>query len=104
MCGVETSQNNMDSHIECSPTRLAADDRDLMELMTRLKKENIFLPSQPQFRKLLSGKIVHSDIIDNICTLFERGEQAMSAFIEDRLINKTVAIDEPLKAMFLLSK
>jgi hypothetical protein len=103
ICGIETAQNNMDSHMECSPNRLAADDHDLMLMINNLKREDIFSTSQLEFRKLRSGKIVHADIIDHICSSFERGEQVMSVYIEERLMKKTVGIDEPLKAMPFLS-
>ena len=69
----------------------------------KLKQEDIF-SSANQFRKLLSGKIIHADIIDNITTCFVRGEQGMITFIMDRLVNKTVKYEEPLKALPRLSK
>ncbi|CAF4421756.1 unnamed protein product [Rotaria sp. Silwood2] len=51
---------------------------------------------------MLSGKIIHDDIINNITSCFTRGQQAMLAYIKDRLIDKTLDVEEPLKAMYIL--
>ena len=103
-CQIETENNNIDSHIECTPSRQAKDNQELTILLTKLKEDEIFSSTSNQFRKLLSGKIVHDDIIDNISTSFVRGEEALSTYIKDRLINKTVKIDDLLRAMYRLSK
>ncbi|CAF3952846.1 unnamed protein product [Rotaria sp. Silwood1] len=102
ICAIETEENSVDSHIECTATRQAIDNHDLNLLLIKLKQEDIFSSNNPQFRKLLSGKIVHDDIINNITSSFVRGQEAMSMYIKDRLINKTVNVEEPLKAMYLL--
>ncbi|CAF3085463.1 unnamed protein product, partial [Rotaria sp. Silwood2] len=52
---------------------------------------------------MLSGKIIHDDIINNITSCFTRGQQAMLAYIKDRLIDKTLDVEEPLKAIATIS-
>jgi hypothetical protein len=103
ICDIETEHNNIDCHVECTPQRQGKDNHELNVLLMKLKQEDIF-SSANQFRKLLSGKIIHDDIIDNITTCFVRGEQAMITFIMDRLVNKTVKYEESLKALPRLSK
>ena len=102
-CDVETEHNNVDCHIECIPSRQVKDNHELNILLMKLKQEEIF-SSTNQFQKLLSGKIIHDNIIDNITTCFVRGEEAMVTFILHRLINKTVKYEESLMAIPLLSK
>ena len=57
-------------------------------------------------RKLQSGALFHKDIIENICTLHERGYEALVKYIDERLIDKTgkIDVDTPLKAIPRLSK
>ncbi|CAF1098692.1 unnamed protein product, partial [Didymodactylos carnosus] len=102
ICGLETTNNNLNSHLECTPTRQAIDETDLAILLKVLKSEHLFSPSSSHARKLLSGKIIHEDIILNICTSFDRGQEALSTYIKERLIDKTVRFEEPLKAMLRL--
>ncbi|CAF1484646.1 unnamed protein product, partial [Didymodactylos carnosus] len=102
ICQLETSHNSIDSHAECTPQRQAADDEDLTIIISKLKQEKLFVSDSLNCRKLLSGKIIHNDIINNICSSFEQGVQALTAYIDERLVNQTVAIDKPLKAMFRL--
>ncbi|CAF1502366.1 unnamed protein product [Adineta steineri] len=101
ICDIETEHNSIDCHIECTPQRQEKDNHELNVLLMKLKQEDIF-SSANQFRKLLSGKIIHDDIIFNITSCFTRGEQAMMTFIMDRLVNKTVNYEEPLKAILRL--
>ncbi|CAF1391579.1 unnamed protein product [Rotaria sordida] len=99
---IETHANSLDSHIESTPERQMKDNKDLRIILMKLKQEEIFSSNAPQFRKLFSGKIIHDDIINNITNSFARGEEAMRSYIVDRLINKTIKIDEPLKAIMFL--
>ena len=104
ICAIETEENSVDSHIECTASRQEKDNHDLNVLLIKLKQEQILSSNSPQFRKLLCGKIVHDDIINNITSSFVRGQEAMLMYIKDRLINETVSVEEPLKAMYLLSE
>ncbi|CAF4634463.1 unnamed protein product [Rotaria sp. Silwood1] len=99
---VETHANSLDSHIESTPERQMKDNKDLRIILMKLKQEEIFSSNAPQFRKLFSGKIIHDDIINSITSSFVRGEEAMRSYIVDRLINKTIKIDEPLTTMTFL--
>lgn len=104
VCEIETEHSTSEYHIECTPSRQKEDNQELMVLLLKLKQGEVLSSNTSQFRKLSSGKIVHDDIINNIATLFVRGEEAMSTYIKDRLINKTVKVEDPLKAMYFLSK
>ena len=81
ICQIETEKNSVESHIACTDTRQQYDNQELHTLLTKLKKEEIFSPNIIQFRKLLSGKIVHNDIIENISTSFVCGQKAMLNYI-----------------------
>ena len=70
----------------------------------KLRNENIFAKRILQCRKILSGLLIHDEIIENITSLRTRGEQALLTYIFERLIHKTTPIDAPLKAMYLLSE
>lgn len=103
---METSSNSIDSHVECHPDRQAFDHADLMVLVKALRSENLFDQENQQCRKLRSGLIFHDDIIENICTLRERGVDALKKYIDERLTDRVdkVNIDAPLPAMTRLSK
>ncbi|CAF1012305.1 unnamed protein product [Didymodactylos carnosus] len=96
ICGYETATNNLDSHIECSPSRLAVDITDLQLILSKLKPQNLFLGASNQVRTLFTGKIIHSDIIDNICSSYKRGFDLMKSYIEDRLLISKVKIEEKI--------
>ncbi|CAF1154261.1 unnamed protein product, partial [Didymodactylos carnosus] len=102
LCQLETTNNSIDSHVECSPKRQAVDDDDLTMILSKLKDEKLFSAESQHCRKMLSGKIIHNDISDNICSSFERGLEALKIYIEQRLLLRIVAVDEPLKAVIRL--
>ncbi|CAF1502004.1 unnamed protein product, partial [Rotaria sordida] len=54
ICDIETDNNNIDSHIECTPTRQTVDEQDLTKIINKPRQENIFSPTNIQFRKLMS--------------------------------------------------
>jgi hypothetical protein len=101
---VETGDNSIDSHVECSPNRQMSDDYDLSVIVKKLRQENLFTMINTECRKIQSGLVFHDDIISNITSLYERGEKALTTFINERLISKVVPVDAPLKAMLFLSK
>ena len=70
----------------------------------KLRNENIFTKRILQCRKILSGLLIHDEISENITSLHTRGEQALLAYIFERLIHKTTPIDALLKPMYLLSE
>ncbi|CAF2918258.1 unnamed protein product [Rotaria sp. Silwood2] len=104
VCDIETDNNGIDYHVECIPTRQTIDEQDLTKIMNKLKQEKLFSPATNEFRTLMSDKLVHEDVINNISTCFDRGLEAMASYVKYRLIKKVVPIDEPLKAMYYLSK
>ncbi|CAF3390230.1 unnamed protein product, partial [Rotaria sp. Silwood2] len=99
ICGIETHRNSIDSHIECSPNRKAVDDQDLSIIVKLLRNENIFTSTNKKCHKILSGLIIHDDIIENITSSYERGEQYLSIYINERLVHKKVPIDAPLRTI-----
>ncbi|CAF3329981.1 unnamed protein product [Rotaria sp. Silwood2] len=102
VCDIETDNNGIDSHVECTPIRQTIDEQDLTKIMNKLKQEKLFSPATNEFRTLMSDKLVHEDVINNISTCFDRGLEAMASYVKYRLIKKVVPIDEPLKAMYYL--
>jgi hypothetical protein len=103
ICGIETDTNSIDSHVECSPIRQNVDENDLSNIVKKLRPEKLFNMVNDECRKILSGLVIHEDIISNVTSLHERGEKALSSFINERLIDKTIPIDSPLKRMPILS-
>jgi hypothetical protein len=67
LAGVESSYNSIESHIECSPTRMQADHVDLQILLDKLIDENLFSLDTNEVTQIFTGKIIHSDIIKSIC-------------------------------------
>ncbi|CAF1476669.1 unnamed protein product, partial [Didymodactylos carnosus] len=99
IAGLETSKNTIDSHIECQPNRVQVDNEDLSTIVSKLNEENLFSFQHQHCRILSSGELIHGDIINNICSSFERGLEALKTYTEQRLVNKSVTLDEPLRAM-----
>jgi hypothetical protein len=106
ICQLETAGNSIDSHVECTPQRQDLDDQDLTIIIRSLRSEDLFTMKNSECRKLRSGMLFHKDIIENICTLHERGSEALVKYINERLIDKIgkINVDAPLKAMPRLSK
>ena len=106
ICQIETAGNSIDSHAECAPKRQDLDHQDLTIIMNNLRSEDLFTMKNSQCRKLRSGLLFHKDIIENICTLHERGCEALIKYVNERLIGNgnKVDVDTPLKAMPRLSK
>jgi hypothetical protein len=106
ICQIQTAGNSIDSHAECTPQRQDLDDQDLNIIIRSLRSEDLFTMKNSQCRKLQSGALFHKDIIENICTLHERGCEALIKYIDERLIDKSgkIDVDTPLKAMSRLSK
>jgi len=106
LCELETDRNSLDSHAECTPHRQEVDENDLITIMKNLRVEELFTSKNTHCRKLRSGMLFHEDIIENVCTLNERGSEALTKYIDERLIDKIgkIDIDAPLKAMPRLSE
>ncbi|CAF4510634.1 unnamed protein product, partial [Didymodactylos carnosus] len=96
---IETNSNALDGHVECSPSRLQIDRQDLNILISKLKHENVLSSQSQQMTDLFTGKIVHNDIIDSICSSFSRGELELKKFVQERLIDKSVHIDSKMTRM-----
>ena len=104
LCGIKTSHNSIDSHIECSPNRQAIDQEDLSIILKKLRYENLFTNTNLSCQKILSGLNIHDNIINSVTILHERGQAALCTYINERLIRRTVPIDSPLKTIHILSK
>ncbi|CAF4507899.1 unnamed protein product [Didymodactylos carnosus] len=89
---LETGLNSLDTHIEYTPTRIVVDNKDLSLCITKLKSENLFSCEQNSLSKLFTGKIIHNDIVLNICNSYERGYELLKKYSVERLINKTVNV------------
>ena len=101
LCDIETVQNSVDSHVECRVKRREIDATDLNMIIESLRREDLFTMKNAYCRKLRSGLVFHEEIVDSICSLHERGLEAMGKYINERLIETTakVDIDAPLKAL-----
>lgn len=106
LCEIETDGNSIDSHIECGPQRQAIDQDDLTIIMRNLRSEDLFNMKNSHCRKVRSGMIFHADIVNSVCTLVQRGTEALEKYIAERLSDGTrkIEIDAPLKAMPRLSE
>ena len=106
ICQLETAGNSIDSHAECSPHRQELDENDLVTIVRSLRGEDLFDTKNLHCCKLRSGLIFHQDITESVCSLHERGSEALMKYIDDRLVNKVnkTPIDAPLKAMLRLSE
>ncbi|CAF1309847.1 unnamed protein product, partial [Didymodactylos carnosus] len=93
IASLETSKNEIASHLECQPNRSAIDNKDLTTIISKLRPEKLFESENQHCRKLLSGKIIHEDIVDNICSSFEKGLDALKTYTQERLVTKSVALD-----------
>lgn len=65
--GIESSYNSIDSHIECSSTRMEADSADMKILLDHLTEEKLFSLNSNHVTQLFTGKIIHADIIESNC-------------------------------------
>lgn len=106
ICQLQTAGNSIDSHAECGPQRQYLDHQDLSLIVRNLRGEDLFNMKNGHCRKLRSGMILHTDIVQDICTLHERGSEALIKYIDERLVDRIgkIDIDAPLKAMPRLSK
>jgi hypothetical protein len=67
LAGVESTLNSIESHIECSPTRMQADHVDLQIILNKLVDEKLFSCDTNNVTQIFTGKIIHQDIIESIC-------------------------------------
>ncbi|CAF3634152.1 unnamed protein product [Rotaria sp. Silwood1] len=99
---IETDNNFMDAHVECSPNRQLLDDNDLSIIIKKLRPENLFTMAHVECGRIQSDLVIHDDIISNITSLHEFGEQALSLFIHERIIQQQVPVDALLKTITFL--
>ena len=85
---METETNSIESHMECTRTKQQYGNHDFCTLLIKLKQEEIFFSNTNQFRKFLSVKIVHNEIIENIFISFVRDQNSMLNYIEDHLVTR----------------
>jgi hypothetical protein len=69
ICHLETAQNSVNSHVECSSRRQELDHDDLTIITTNLHSEDLFNMKNSHCHKLCSSVIFHKDIIENICNI-----------------------------------
>ncbi|CAF1027583.1 unnamed protein product [Didymodactylos carnosus] len=96
---VEIETDDNDSHITCQQNRLELDMRDLQVIVTTLNEEKLFRDHKQNLTQLLSAKIIHEAIVDDICSSFDRGELELKKFIKERLIDRSVDIDAKMQTM-----
>ncbi|CAF3137029.1 unnamed protein product [Rotaria socialis] len=98
----ETENNNIDAHIECTPSRLEADEHDFGTLLMILVKERLFTCDEETVTQLFSGQQFKSIIIDDILGYILRGQVAIEEFVKERLVNCSTPCQATLKKMKLL--
>ena len=79
ICQIKTEKTSAEPHVECTRTRQQYDNQELYILLTKLKQEEIFFANTNQLLKLLSERIMHDEIFENICTPFVRGQTTRDA-------------------------
>jgi hypothetical protein len=67
LAGVESASNSVEAHIECSSGRMQADQVDLQIILDKLDDEKLFSLDTNKVTQILTGKIIHQDIIESIC-------------------------------------
>jgi hypothetical protein len=96
---IERNNNTIDAHVECGSFRMMQDNKDLSIILKALENEKIFKEDNINVRKILNGKIIHQKIVENIIPMCENGSERMYSFIQERYIDHSINIDDPLKAM-----
>ncbi|CAF0950439.1 unnamed protein product, partial [Didymodactylos carnosus] len=104
LCEYETNLNCVDAHLECTPSRYDLDDKDLQLILEKLKHEDLFTSTDADVTKLMTkqSKVIHADIVKDLCSSVERGTQALETFIDERIIRKLVPMQQRLKAIHRL--
>ncbi|CAF4252684.1 unnamed protein product, partial [Rotaria sp. Silwood2] len=102
LAAVESSSNSVESHIECSPTRMQADHIDLQIILDKLIEEKMFSCNTSNVTQIFTGKIIHPDIIESNCQSRKIGAEALEVFIRERLVGCSVPVNKPLHASSLL--
>ena len=97
ICGMSSHADMLDAHLECSPNQQAIDSEDLSIILTKLREEQIFNASVQQCRKLSSCRVIHNEIVHDICDLFRRGKPELIKLTANRLIRNVEGIDDTIK-------
>ena len=104
ICGMPSNADTLDAHLECSPNQQAIDSEDLSIIVAKLRKEQIFDKAVQQCRKLSSGRVIHDEIVDDICDLFRRGQLELIKLTDNRLVGNFEGVDDTIKKMPRLSR
>ncbi|CAM4964899.1 unnamed protein product [Rotaria socialis] len=80
LAGVESASNSIESHIECSSSRMSSDHVDLQIILNKLVDEKLF----------------------SLDTDNKLGAVALKGYIHDRLVNCTTSLSQTLHASSLL--
>ena len=120
---VESEANAVEAHIECSPSRMETDHIDLQIILDKLRDEKLFSMDSNNVTQILTGKIIHQDIIESIgqsrvsyifCfpivsliylfipLLQIVGAKLLNTFIHERLVTCSTPLDNPLHASSVL--
>ncbi|CAF4137062.1 unnamed protein product, partial [Rotaria magnacalcarata] len=102
LAGVESTSNSIESHIECSSSRMLSDHVDLQIILNKLVDEKLFSLDTDYVTQLFTGKIIHRDIIESNCQSRKLGAIALKGYIHDRLVNCTTSLSQTLHASSLL--
>lgn len=99
IAGIERTNNTIDAHVECSASRMAQDNHDLSLIVKSFYEEQLFQPKNIHVRKIMNGMVIDERIIENVVTLYDRGLQCMETFIQQRYIDRSVNVTDPLLAI-----
>ncbi|CAF4553069.1 unnamed protein product, partial [Rotaria sp. Silwood2] len=102
LAGVESSVNSIESHIECSTSRMLADHADLQIILDKLVEEKLFSLDTKHVTQLYTGKIIHQNIIESNCQIRRTGAEALKTYIHERLVNCSFPLSGTLHASALL--
>jgi hypothetical protein len=78
---------------------MVQDNKNLLTTTKVLQEENLFDQSNVHVRKIMNGKIIHQQIVENIVSMYDNGLERMHLFIQERYIDHSINIDDRLSAM-----
>ncbi|CAF4815992.1 unnamed protein product [Rotaria sp. Silwood1] len=98
----ETDNDNIDAHIECSPSRLESDQHDFATLLNFFYKERLFTCEDETVTQLFFGQQFQTEIIDDILDYVRRGKVALEEFIKERFVLCSIPSQTSMNKMKLL--
>ncbi|CAF2862598.1 unnamed protein product [Rotaria sp. Silwood2] len=98
----ETDNDNIDAHIECSPSRLESDQHDFATLLNFFYKERLFTCEDETVTQLFFGQQFQTVIIDDILDYVRRGKVALEEFIKERFVLCSIPSQTSMNKMKLL--